>query len=105
MVWRMMPISWRRAGLELDAAVVDELREGAAFLERYPLTQIGAPTLVIHSRDDTAAPFEWGEHTAATIPGARLVGYDRGGHMLLGHFGDTRSIIRSFLGQLSRESP
>jgi 2-hydroxy-6-oxonona-2,4-dienedioate hydrolase len=101
MVRRMMPISWRRDGLDADAAMVDELRREGGFLERYPLSQIRAPTLVIHARDDAAAPFAWGAFTAANIPGAVLIDYEEGGHVLLGHLGHSREAIREFLRLLA----
>jgi 2-hydroxy-6-oxonona-2,4-dienedioate hydrolase len=100
MVRRMMPISWRKDGLDLDAATVDALRHDSQFLERYPLSRIRSPTLVVHARDDSAAPFAWGAYTAATIPGAQLIAYEDGGHLLLGHLDQTRVAIREFLQHL-----
>jgi 2-hydroxy-6-oxonona-2,4-dienedioate hydrolase len=101
MVRLMMPVSLRRDGLDLDAAMVDELRRDDRFLERYPLSRIRAPTLVVHARDDAAAPFAWGAFTAANIPGAVLIDYDDGGHVLLGHIGHSREAIREFLRLLA----
>jgi pimeloyl-ACP methyl ester carboxylesterase len=46
------------------------------------LAQVGAPTLVLHGKDDPLVPFACGEDTARRIPGARLVGIDGMGHDL-----------------------
>jgi DNA-binding NarL/FixJ family response regulator len=45
--------------------------------------QVTAPTLVLHSRDDAAIPFEEGRLLAALIPGARFVPLDSKNHVLL----------------------
>ena len=39
-------------------------------------------TLVLHSREELQAPFEWGRHVAALIPGARLVPLSSKNHIL-----------------------
>ena len=43
---------------------------------------IDAPTLVLHGADDQLLSVEHGEHTAATIPGARFKVYEDMGHNL-----------------------
>lgn len=100
MVRRMLPISWRRDGLDLDATMVDELRHDDRFLDRYPLHLIAAPSLIVHAHDDSAAPFAWGAFTAANIPTATLLAYDDGGHILLGHLQATREAVREVLQAL-----
>jgi pimeloyl-ACP methyl ester carboxylesterase len=47
------------------------------------LPQIRVPTLVLHSRGDTVAPFEEGRRMAAAIPGARFVEIDSDNHVVL----------------------
>jgi DNA-binding SARP family transcriptional activator/pimeloyl-ACP methyl ester carboxylesterase len=47
------------------------------------LPRIVAPTLVLHSRDDTAIPFEQSRLIASHIPGARLVTLEGRSHILL----------------------
>lgn len=37
------------------------------------------------------------ERAAGKIPGARLIVYDNGGHLLVGHERDTRAAVRAFL--------
>lgn len=47
---------------------------------RERLKTIKAPTVVIHGTDDTLVPIDGGRDTAASIPGARLVGVRGMGH-------------------------
>lgn len=70
----MNPVSRRAAGVRLDnrAAMPNERIAG-----------IRAPTLILHARDDTLQLFRNAEFAAATIPGAHLMAFDRGGHLLL----------------------
>ncbi len=49
------------------------------------LSEITAPTLVLHCRDDGAVPFEEGRRMAAMIPSARFVALDGKNHLILGH--------------------
>jgi pimeloyl-ACP methyl ester carboxylesterase/DNA-binding winged helix-turn-helix (wHTH) protein len=47
------------------------------------LPRVRVPTLVLHSRDDAAVPFDEGRRVAAGIPGARFVGLESHNHLLL----------------------
>ena len=47
------------------------------------LPQVRVPTLVLHCRDDGAAPFEEGRRLAAGIPGARFVALEGANHLIL----------------------
>ena len=47
------------------------------------LPGIAAPTLVLHCRDDAAAPFEQGRLIASRIPRARFVALESCNHVLL----------------------
>jgi len=70
----MNPVSRRAAGTRFD---------NRAAMPNRRITAIRAPTLVLHARDDTLQLFDHAEYAAAHIPGARLVAFDRGGHLLL----------------------
>ena len=75
---QILPVSARRLGLLNDS----RLTTGAA---RVALEAIGAPTLCISARDDAYGTFESARYSAQQIPGARFLGFERGGHMLIGH--------------------
>ncbi len=44
---------------------------------------VGVPTMVLHARDDHAAPFDQGRRLASLIPGAEFVPLDSANHVLL----------------------
>ena len=45
--------------------------------------KVGAPTLVVHGRDDREVPFHNAEEIARTCPSARLMAFDGLGHRTL----------------------
>jgi pimeloyl-ACP methyl ester carboxylesterase len=47
------------------------------------LSQVCAPTLVMHARGDLQVPFESGRQLAAQIPGAKFVALQSDNHILL----------------------
>jgi pimeloyl-ACP methyl ester carboxylesterase len=70
----MNPVSQRSAGAAFD---------NQAALPNERIAAIRAPTLILHAKDDTLQLFRNAEFAAATIPGARLVAFERGGHLLM----------------------
>jgi pimeloyl-ACP methyl ester carboxylesterase len=75
---QVLPLSSRAQGL------LDDTRLGK-HLGPQPLASIRSPTLLISARDDGFGTFAGAAYTAQQIPGARFVGYERGGHLLVGH--------------------
>lgn len=75
-------------GVALVMNPVSLRSDGVAFDNRTPLPgdRIGgitAPTLVIHARDDRLQLFHNAEYADRRIPGARLLAFERGGHVLM----------------------
>ncbi|HOS86948.1 MAG TPA: alpha/beta hydrolase [Burkholderiaceae bacterium] len=70
----MNPVHPRYAGVELD---------NRAAMPNERIAAIRAPTLIVHATDDTLQLYRNAEFAAATIPGARLRGFERGGHLLI----------------------
>ncbi len=70
----MNPVSRRAAGVRFD---------NTAAMPNGRIAAIRAPTLILHARDDTLQLYRNAEFAAATIPGARLVSFARGGHLVL----------------------
>lgn len=89
----ILPVSARRLGLLNDS----RLTTGAA---RVALERISAPTLCISARDDGFGTFASAEHSAAHIPGARLLAFEHGGHLLLGHQQQVVEAVLSLLPPL-----
>ena len=88
---QILPLSLRSQGLLNEAKI-------AASLGRYDLERIAAPTLVISLEDDGYGTYAGARYTAEHVPGARFIGYESGGHMLVGHNAEATAEIRNFLG-------
>jgi DNA-binding CsgD family transcriptional regulator len=70
------------------------------------LSQVAAPTLVMHRHEDRAIPYEAGRELATRIPGARLVSLPGRSHFP--YVGDSAVVVRSileFLGSVPAPSP
>jgi 2-hydroxy-6-oxonona-2,4-dienedioate hydrolase len=91
----ILPVSTRRLGLLNDS----RLTTGAA---RVALEQISTPTLAISARDDGFGTYASAEYSAAHIPGAQLLGFNSGGHLLLGH---QPEVVEAVLALLNRSRP
>ena len=70
----MNPVSPRSSGAAFD---------NQAVMPNERIAAIRAPTLILHAADDTLQLYRNAEFAATTIPGARLVRFERGGHLLL----------------------
>ncbi len=66
-------------------------------MDQYPFEQITVPTLVLHAKDDPLSSFSSVRAMAARIPGAKLVAFERGGHLLLGNEEQVALEITHFL--------
>ncbi len=70
----MNPVSLRSAGVAFDnRAELPGERVGA----------VQAPTLIFHAKDDTLQLYHNAEFAVAHIPNARLLSFERGGHLAL----------------------
>jgi pimeloyl-ACP methyl ester carboxylesterase len=92
----VLPVQPRREGLLNDLRTVIRL-------DVFPLDQIQAPTLVIHTQDDTLVSIKHGRFSAEHIPGARLVELPSGGHLLIGQRERIRAEVESFLKELNSD--
>ena len=70
----MNPVSLRSAGAAFD---------NKAAMPNERIASIKAPTLIFHATDDTLQLYRNAEFAAATIPGAKLHRFERGGHVLM----------------------
>jgi 2-hydroxy-6-oxonona-2,4-dienedioate hydrolase len=86
----IMPVSARQRGIVNDTRLA--LRSPPLALET-----VRAPTLLISARDDLYGTYEIARHAAARIPAARFVGFDQGGHLLIGHREAVSTAVRSLL--------
>ena len=87
---RVLPVRARRLGLVNDARVTSSL-------PRYELERVSVPTLAISLEDDLFRTYEGARYSAEHIPGARFVGYPKGGHLWAGHHREVMTRIAGFL--------
>ena len=98
MMRHILPVSPRRLGLLNDAAVTRAI-------PRYPLERIASPTLVLSAKDDGYGTWDCARYTAENIPNARFLGFESGGHLLVGHQDELRAEILAFLDPFCRILP
>ena len=70
----MNPVAPRSAGVAFD---------NKAAMPNQRIAAIRAPTLVVHAKDDMLQLYRNAEFATSTIPGARLVTFDNGGHLVI----------------------
>lgn len=87
---RILPVSLRAAGLR------DDTRLGKS-LGPYPLHRVRAPTLVVSARDDGFGTYAPAMYTAAQIAGAVFMGFDHGGHLLVGHDAQVQAAVAALV--------
>jgi pimeloyl-ACP methyl ester carboxylesterase len=87
---RILPVSTRAAGLRDDTGLGKRLGP-------YALQTIRAPTLVVSARDDGFGTYAGAEYTASRVPDAKFIGYDSGGHLLVGRDEAVRAAIVEWL--------
>ena len=87
---RILPVSLRAAGLR------DDTRLGKR-LGPYPLEAIRVPTLVASARDDGFGTYAAAQYTASHIEGAKFLGFEEGGHLLVGNEATVQSAIVDLL--------
>jgi 2-hydroxy-6-oxonona-2,4-dienedioate hydrolase len=83
----MNPATPRAAGVVLD---------NTALLPGARIASIRAPTLIVHAEDDGLQLYHNAEFAAATIPGARLMSFEKGGHVVM-------AVQRQAIGAAVRE--
>jgi 2-hydroxy-6-oxonona-2,4-dienedioate hydrolase len=85
----MNPVAPRAAGVAFD---------NRAALPNERIAAIRAPTLIVHATDDGLQLYRNAEFAAATIPRARLVRFEHGGHLLLAvEQAEVRAQVQAFI--------
>ncbi|ASY56609.1 MULTISPECIES: alpha/beta hydrolase [Sinorhizobium] len=90
------PLSRRFPGINIDSA---------PDLHRLPLEKIAAPTLVVSAEDDLFNTLPAAKFAATSIPGAKLVVYDTGGHLLVGRGEKVKKAVSDFLARTGTMQP
>jgi pimeloyl-ACP methyl ester carboxylesterase len=92
---RAQPLALRTRGIAIDSQPDADQR----------VERITAPTLVITARDDLFNTLPAARHAAGSIPGAQLIVYDTGGHLLAGRTDEAARAVREFLAVHARRCP
>ena len=90
----ILPISERVQGIMADAQL-------HASLTRPDYDKVKMPALIISARDDLYGTFAPSKYTAQQIAGAKFLGFERGGHMLVGHDDKVAAEIDALLKSVS----
>ena len=98
MLENILPISKRAAGLLNDGKI-------ASSLTRYDLEDIRVPTLVIAAEDCLYGTYQGSVYTAQHVPGAKLLAFKRGGHLLVGHKQEVQREVAAFLKATQQIQP
>lgn len=89
----ILPVSAKTRGLLNDGAL-------AGNPQPMDLAAIRAPTLAISAEDDRFLTADAARHIAATVPGARLLMFTNGGHVLVGRDRELWADVDGFLRAL-----
>jgi len=94
----ILPISARLRGLVHDTVATQRVPRPA-------FESIRAPTLAVSARDDGFGTLASATHAAQQIPGARLVAFEKGGHLLLGHEAEVKAAVADLLRRAADAEP
>ena len=92
----LFPVSARHRGTLYDAA----RQSGTEPL--YPLEKVAAPTLLVAAEDDLYQTLPNARRMAQRIPGARVLAFPDGGHMLAGRNDEVWPAVAGFFGSAGR---
>lgn len=98
-VHRMLPLSRRKEGADLDARIVN--RDMAVNFEAYPIEEMHLPVLLLHARDDRMAPFKGPagqvEGSLHRYPNLETKIFETGGHLMTGHSREIDAAVVEFI--------
>jgi 2-hydroxy-6-oxonona-2,4-dienedioate hydrolase len=94
LIQMIQPVSQRYEGIKQDA-------DNHQNRQWIALEQITAPTIIVDAKDVVTYPGS--KYTAEHIPNAKLVEFETGGHLLIGHGDEAIAVIRQFMQM--HESP
>lgn len=92
-LFHILPISARKRGLVMDSAT-------AGSPPPYPLNELSCPLLAISARDDLYGTADAAAHAAALAPAGRLILFDQGGHLWMGHDAEVWAAVAKFIAEL-----
>lgn len=94
-IYSMMPVSERKAGVVLDAAVTNP--DMARNYESYDIENLQVPVLILHAKDDKLASYEGAVNASARFPEYIFVAFEDGGHLMAGHEAEVHKAVTDFV--------
>ena len=95
----MMPVSERKAGVVLDAAVTNP--DMARNFETYDIENLHVPILILHSKDDKLASYEDTVNALTRFPDFTFISFEDGGHLMSGHEHEVHDAVVNFINVTS----
>lgn len=96
-IYSMMPVSERKAGVVLDAAVTNP--DMARNYESYAIENLKVPVLILHAKDDKLASYESAVNASVRFPEYIFVSFEEGGHLMAGHEVEVHKAVTDFVQQ------
>lgn len=94
-IYSMMPVSDRRAGVGLDAAVTNP--DMARNFETYNIENLRIPILILHSKDDKLACYEDTVNALTRLSDYTFISFEDGGHLMVGHECEVHEAVMNFI--------
>ena len=95
----LLPISARREGLVMDG------RNQSGGETGYPLENLRVPTLLVSAEDDLYGTMRVARVAQRRIPDAEVLGFETGGHLLIGRQQEMWPRVAEFIEQARAKSP
>lgn len=99
-IYSMMPVSERKAGVVLDAAVTNP--DMARNYESYDIEKLQVSVLILHAKDDKLASYDDTVNALRRFPDYAFKSFEDGGHMMVGHEAEVKEAVIDFLTNCKR---
>lgn len=99
-IYSMMPVTDRRQGVILDAAVTNP--DMARNFETYEIEKIKLPVLILHSKDDKLVNYEDTVNSLTRFSNYKFVSFEEGGHLMVGHEAEVKEAVIDFIAHCIR---
>lgn len=95
-IYSILPISERKTGVVLDAAVTNP--DMARNFDDYDIGALQVPTLVLHAKDDRLASYDAVSKARSRFPDCTtFISFETGGHLMAGHAEKVKEKVIEFI--------
>ena len=92
---KILPISIRHDGIILDAKIANTDMDNQ--YQKYDMSNLSAPVLIVHAKDDKLADYSNAALWASKIPDCTFVSFETGGHLMSGHAKEINEALEDFV--------